>query len=704
MARTTRDSFPPGEHEDAAHLHRVLPSQLDREPQHFQLDEVAYDDRRTMRAWEDFLTCGREIKTDTLVRRTIQDSWSRSASGGIDANGTEAPVCGDDSEIERLTLANAELLSAARRPFSTIGRMLDGTGAMLVLADQDGVMIDAVGDRKILHDGRDINLAIGGKWNEDAVGTNGIGTALWTGEPVVVHAAEHFCAGIKSWTCAGAPIRDPFDGSIMGVVDLSGHPSIFKPHNVALVMATAREIEKILDDNQKDERSRLLEAFINLAPRYEGADGLMILNERGRIVYSNNVSRRLMEEIALSPFEDGEILPELDIKRIERAYGALDGAARPGLDLHLNQLALDDGRRGMALVFPAAGKGRKSSAPVAFPAPSRLARPAGGPNIVGQSPALLEAVDQALSVAASPATTSLLIEGETGVGKELFARLVHEGGGASAKGAFVALNCGAVTKELFGSELFGHAAGAYTGASREGRAGVFEQAEGGTLSLDEIGEMPLDIQPFLLRVLEERVVRRIGEARNRPVNVRLIASTNRDLRAESDAGRFRRDLYYRISAVSIRVPALRDRAEDVPLLVDHFNRRFAGSAGCDPLMFSGAALDCLMAYRWPGNVRELRNLVDRLHVLARTRHIDVGDLPPEIQSPSTLTPPSPGCGTVGDSAVPCLASFADAEREALRQALSAEEGNLSRVARRLGISRPTLYRKLHQYGISRQFV
>ncbi len=280
----------------------------------------------------------------------------------------------------------------------------------------------------------------------------------------------------------------------------------------------------------------------------------------------------MLDEVALSPFEPGEGLPQLDLDRIDKACAttASDRDLKMG-DLHVNRLALANGRRGVALVFPSAERDRRT---VPLAAPARLSSANVGA-IVGRSPALLAAIDQALSVASAPVTTSLLIEGETGVGKELFARLVHERGPATAKQAFVALNCGAVTRDLFGSELFGHAAGAYTGATREGKPGVFEQADKGTLALDEIGEMPLEIQPFLLRVLEERVVRRLGEARERPVSVRLVASTNRNLRAESEAGRFRLDLYYRISAVSIRVPALRDRIEDVPLLVDHFSRRYA---------------------------------------------------------------------------------------------------------------------------------
>ncbi|TIV10771.1 MAG: sigma-54-dependent Fis family transcriptional regulator, partial [Mesorhizobium sp.] len=226
---------------------------------------------------------------------------------------------------------------------------------------------------------------------------------------------------------------------------------------------------------------------------------------------------------------------------------------------------------------------------------------------------------------------------------------------------------------------------------------------GGVLSLDEIGELPLEIQPFLLRVLEERVVHRIGDSRGRPVDVRLVASTNRDLKQEVAAGRFRSDLYYRIGAVSIRVPALRERGEDVLLLVEHFNRQIAGKTGNDPLEFSNDALDALLAYRWPGNVRELKNLMERLHVLASNGTISLQDLPWEITvaDRNGSTPHNDNPTAMLEAPV---CTFEDGERQAIRNALAAENGNLSKVAQRLGISRPTLYRKLEQYGIRRGFV
>lgn len=679
----------------------VLPARAPMAARQLALETVDYDERATMRAWENFLSDPPKCARDPVqVRSLIHDSWSRSATGGINAQGVEAPLNSNRDEIEYLTRANAELLSAARRPFASLGPLLEGTGAMLVLADSDGVLIEAIGDKKTLHNGMDIHLAIGGKWNEGAVGTNGIGTALWTGEPIFVHAAEHFCAGIKGWTCAGAPIRDPLDGKIVGVVDLSGYSPIFRPHNTALVAATARQIEKALAEQQQEQRTRLLEAFISSAPGYRGKDGLVIVDHRGRAIFCNNVPNGETTETTDGPLgpNRGRWLMNLPISGSE---GDLAKALPAHLrSCHVTPLKLDGNLSGAALVFPAAPV-VTGVAVINRDANRHLQ--AATSMIVGESEKLLAAIDIACRVARSNGVTSLLIEGETGVGKELFARLVHAGSQRTDTAPFIAMNCGAITKELFGSELFGHVAGAFTGASRDGKAGVFELANGGVLSLDEIGELPLDIQPFLLRVLEERVVHRIGDSRGRPVDVRLVASTNRDLKQEVAAGRFRSDLYYRIGAVSIRVPALRERGEDVLLLIEHFNRRIASKAGNKPLEFSNQALDVLLAYRWPGNVRELKNLMERLHILACDKTIGIEHLPWEITTGF-------GNGTARhiDNPVAMLeapvCTFEDAERQAIRNALAAEGGNLSKVALRLGISRPTLYRKLEQYGIRRGFV
>jgi transcriptional regulator with PAS, ATPase and Fis domain len=280
----------------------------------------------------------------------------------------------------------------------------------------------------------------------------------------------------------------------------------------------------------------------------------------------------------------------------------------------------------------------------------------------------------------------VLVEGETGVGKELLARAIHDD--TDGRRPFIAFNCGAVSKELIAAELFGHVAGAYTGATREGRPGRFELAHEGTLCVDEIGEMHLDLRPVLLRVLEEGLVYRVGDTRPRPVSVRLIAITNRDLRAEVEAGRFRRDLFYRISVTSVVVPPLRDRVEDIEPLVDHFNRLLSTRHHLPMRQFAPEVMDALRRHRWSGNVRELRNLVERLLLTSGDERVTLDDLPAELRGGAVVSQPET-----------TPTSLDEAERDAILRAIDHEHGNVAGAARRLGVSRSTIYRKMCRYGL-----
>ena len=669
-----------------------------------------YDERSVMRAWERFLE-GRETPKDAAerVRGLIRESWSRSAGAGIDAEKDAAPLAPDpEMSPEMLRHRNRRLLAAAQDSIGRIGKLLNGRRAILILTDNTGVIFEAVGDRETLEDARDINLEIGGVWDERAIGTNGIGTALSAGAPVFVHAAEHFCSGIKAWTFAGAPIHDPLNNSVLGVVDLSGPPDIFQRHNTALVTAAACEIEASLAERQIEDRLRLLEAFHDTVPVRGSEDAYVILDQYGRVVYRRNTANSAVFDELKDEVTFGQRLLELS----DEMTDADIVAAAPETLRPRGAVPLSHGGefRGAALILPTEHRVAPSHTPAARP--SARTRVKGHPTIiVGESPALLEAVDMAQRVSRGGA--SVLIQGETGVGKELFARLVHSEARDAEKSPFIAINCGGIARELFGSELFGHVAGAFTGASPKGKPGKFELADGGVLRLDEIGEMPLDKQPFLLRVLEQRAVYRIGDGTRRPVDVQLVALTNRDLRREVEAGLFRNDLYYRISTVTIHVLGLRERREDIPLLVAHFNARIAADLGQDPLRISDAVMEALCAHHWRGNVRELRNLLERLHLLARSPEIRMSDLPAEITRPApapapTAQPQGSGCATRPPAAAapegPArAASLEETERAAIKTAIDAERGNMTRVAKALGISRPTLYRKMKLYGIRRVY-
>ena len=304
--------------------------------------------------------------------------------------------------------------------------------------------------------------------------------------------------------------------------------------------------------------------------------------------------------------------------------------------------------------------------------------------LVGEGPALAAVCRAVARVAPTDAT--VLVLGETGAGKELVARAVHAGSPRKDK-PFVPVSCAALAPGLIAAELFGHEAGAFTGAVGR-RAGRFEQATGGTLFLDEIGEMPADAQAALLRVLQERVVERVGGGRPVPVDVRIVAATHRDLAAEARAGRFRADLFYRLNVFPVAVPPLRDRREDVPALVEHFVRHFARKHGRAVTRVRPDALAALAAHDWPGNVRELQNLIERAVILSD------GDA--LAFDPGWL---------VGASAAETAGTWAAQERQRILDALRAAGGRVygpGGAAHRLGLKPTTLYGKMRKHGLSRE--
>src|SRR5436190_5679261 len=287
--------------------------------------------------------------------------------------------------------------------------------------------------------------------------------------------------------------------------------------------------------------------------------------------------------------------------------------------------------------------------------------------------------------------TPVLVMGESGTGKELVARAIHFRG-AFASRPFVAVDCGSLVPTLIESELFGYERGAFTGATRS-KQGLFQSASGGTIFLDEIGELPLDMQARLLRVLQEKEVRPVGSTQHIKVDVRVIAATNRDLESEYRAGRFRKDLYFRLNVVAVHLPALRERRSDIPMLAHWFLDRHAkGSA----MQVSSAAMKCLLQYDWPGNVRELENCIERATALGDGKLIDVSDLPPAIVS--DVAPPSPKAPESPQSTLTAT-DLEDIERATIQRVFEQVNGDKVVAGKMLGISRATLYRKLKRYNI-----
>jgi two-component system, NtrC family, nitrogen regulation response regulator NtrX len=338
--------------------------------------------------------------------------------------------------------------------------------------------------------------------------------------------------------------------------------------------------------------------------------------------------------------------------------------------------------------------------------------------MVGTSPLLKRIVDAVRR--AAPTTATVLIQGESGVGKELVARMIHRNSLRSRE-RFVQVNCAAIPDELIESELFGHEKGSFTGAT-EKQIGKFEQADKGTIFLDEVGDMSLKTQAKVLRVLQEGEVERVGSSRTLKVDVRVIAATNKDLEKEIEKGNFREDLFFRLSVIPIHVPPLRERVEDIPVLVRHFSDQFSRENNFRPKRFMPAALEMLQRYRWKGNIRELRNTIERLIIMSSGETVDVQDLPESLRAEGArvlapagvdgaVTPAGTAAGGLAGSAPAAngadgpgtLREFKEtAERTFLVQKLRENGWNISKTAEAIGTPRSNLYKKLEQYNIKQE--
>ena len=379
---------------------------------------------------------------------------------------------------------------------------------------------------------------------------------------------------------------------------------------------------------------------------------------------------------------------------IMTAYGTIEGAVeavklgafdylKKPVDLEELKLLADRAREHSQLQLELSYHRRRAARDVPFA------------GVLGESPAMRAVLDQARQIAALEETPPVLVIGETGTGKGLVARTIHAGSSRASK-PFIEVNCTALPATLMEAELFGHERGAFTDA-KESRMGLFEAAEGGFLFLDEVGDVELSLQGKLLKAVEERTVRRVGGNRDRRVDVRILAATNRDLERESQRERFRRDLYFRLAVILLRLPPLRERGEDVLTLAEHYVRRFSAKYAKPVERLDPRARDLLMAYPWPGNVRELSHVIERAVLWSKGPQLDVEHLALEV--PAEEVEVTAEAGAPLPSSRPAGMDLEQWEKSLIEEALRESDGNQTRAARRLGISRDTLRYRLKKYGL-----
>jgi len=596
---------------------------------------------------------------------------------------------------ERLS-ARRELIITAEPFISQLCDFLKGSGFFAILTDEEGCILSVIGDDAILEQAFELRMVPGAFMDESSIGTNAMGTALAEERPVQVSGEEHFIRAYHRWTCSGAPIRDP-EGRLIGALDLTGSKEGVHLHTLGMVVAAVNAIEKTLALNARNEaitrQGRFIETLVDSITA-----GIASADMEGRVLsvnhyalemfgYSQDEFKRLGLEGLLTRWPDiratvlsgGEVMNE-DV--LVNAH-----ANKLYFNLGTYPIIGDAGAPyALILVFKDVKKVRKHANEI-------LGRRAlyTFDKIYGVSQGLREAVDFAKKIADSRST--VLLSGETGTGKEIFAQSIHNAG-ARREEAFVVVNCGAIPRTLIESELFGYADGAFTGAKRGGQAGKFEIADGGTIFLDEIGEMPLDMQTRLLRVIEEGMVQRIGEGRQIPVDVRIIAASNKELLDEVERGNFRRDLFYRLNVLPIRLPALRERTEDIPILVRLYMDKLSKKLNKKPVPISQDYMDALSAQPWPGNIRELENM---LELIINTERLP--DLTEADRSEAANHQYAIGLGKQQPRSIE-LSSLEDAEASHIRSVLSSAGNNVSHAAKRLGIGRNTLYRKMQRYRIA----
>ncbi len=640
-------------------------------------------------AWQHFALTGQVDRS--AVRQEVADSWQRCYRQGLRPNAPKVSVKLSPAQLARIRAANADFIEAALPFMRFLQSAVRGTGFILVLTNADGVVLEVFGDEDILSMARDNNYVAGSSRAEEEVGTNSIGVCLVEKRPIQITGAEHYNQRHHDWTCSSAPVFSP-EGSLLGAITLSGKSSSAHLHTLGMVISAAEAIENKLKqrkaDQEKSNYETLLESLLGSI-----SEAVIAVNHKGVVTHANQKacrmagqsSERVLGQIISEVFPGQPMLMEM--AQQGKDYGNVEvGVDSPqGRNYYIMRpfmIREDEKHWGFFLVmsersrfFNEVRKVSGHNARFTFE------------DIKGGAPEFLRQIK--LAKIAAGADSRVLIMGETGTGKELFAQAIHNAS-ARSQGPFVAINCAAIPRELIESEILGYKEGAFTGARKGGQVGKLELADSGTIFLDEVGEMPLDAQTKFLRVLQDGMITRLGDNRPVKVDVRVIAATNEDLVERVASKGFRQDLFFRLSVVELNIPPLRKRPEDLPMLVEHILGRVSYKLGARHLGISPQALEVLRRYQWPGNVRELGNVLEMAAIVCDGRDIQVEHLPQRIFRPGAAA-----------QALEAVQPMKQVEADVLKSALVECGGNVAEVSRKLGLSRSTIYRRLKDFGIGK---
>lgn len=643
---------------------------------------------------------------DPEIREFIYESWKRSKAHKVSPFEVKDKRLSKEALDQKLE-KNKTLIQVAHSYIQHLYSFVKGTNFVLALTDAEGYVLDIVGDDSMIRTRtKKSGLSIGCCRSEQYAGTSGIGTCLFVGKPLQIWASEHYIKPHHEYICSAAPIRNP-QQQIIGCLDVIGPIELPHNHTLAMVSASADGIEKELKMREAYERLSVVNNQI--ASTFQAIDsGIIMFNNQGIISQYNKHACEILhlpsDSLKDKPLSSiinlrDSTLNLLDISgSLQNCEVSLTTYKNERISLSLSSSIIKDSHGnpfGTVLVMNEVKKIHKLVNRLSgFTATYTF------DSILGESSAIVAC--KKIAQAAARSSSNVLILGESGTGKELMAQSIHNASDR-ANNPFIAINCGSLPKGLIESELFGYEPGAFTGANKEGHPGKFELANGGTIFLDEIGDMPLELQASLLRVLQTKEIVRIGGKQKKTIDVRIMAATNVDLLHSVQKKEFRNDLYYRLNVLSIEIPPLRERKSDIMLLVNHFIDSISHMLGKTIDGITAEAEGLLYAYDWPGNIRELENVIERAVNLTAESTIDTDALPPAITNVSALSSDAPALSAQAAAEIPGNAPEIPFESQSYKKliaALAAERGNVSRVSERLGIPKRTLYRRIKKYNIN----
>ena len=673
--------------------------------------------KNIVQSWHTFVHTGTlQDKQSESIRTVIHESWERSHKYKVNPLEVKSKVL-SSVEFKHRIMHKQSLIDAAHSYMEKLYSFVKGSSFVVILTDEEGYIIEMIGDEDIIQPRiKSSNLVLGSNRSEEYAGTNAIGTALAIKAPIQVWGEEHYVKPHHPFTCSGAPIHDK-NGTIIGCLDITGPREKIHLHTLGMVVAAVDGIEKEMKMRKAYEDISIINNQLTSTIQ-SISSGIIMIDNIGIITQFNNHAAKMLKlsvkELLGKNLYDVVDCQACSIDFLNILQNIYDKEEHL-INLHHEQIDLS-----ISVSIIHNNYGNRIGAVIVMNEIQqihKLVNKFSGFNakytfssIIGKSQGI-EEVKKLGNIAAN-SSSNVLILGESGTGKELIAQSIHNASNRS-RGPFIAINCGSLPKGLIESELFGYEGGAFTGANKDGHPGKFELADGGTIFLDEIGDMPLDLQASLLRVLQTKEIVRIGGKKSKQIDVRIMAATNNNLEESISNNSFRSDLYYRLNVFSIFVPPLRDRKEDLLMLSQYFIQSCNVKLRKNIKGLSEEAFSLLASYRWPGNVRELENVMERGVNLASSNFITPKDLPHNIAGNvnimqnivptnppvANMSPSHPINAPVENQTHNAYASIKDAEHTAIIEAFTKTGGNMQKSADILGIGRRTLYRKIEKYSI-----